>query len=68
MRPWQNVELRGFAGLNFDNRVPGIAAPVISGIAGFTGAQGVAAGIKYTAETSYYAGGGLTVKFPATGR
>jgi hypothetical protein len=57
------VELRGFAGLNYDSRVPGIAAPQIGGIAGIVPATGTPAGIKFAAETSYYAGGGITVKF-----
>jgi hypothetical protein len=63
IRPLRNVELRGFAGLNYDNRVPGVSAPVIVGIAGFVGTQGTPAGLKFASETSYYAGGGITVKF-----
>jgi len=56
---------RGFAGVNYDDKVPGITRPV------YTGSLGVApvtttlipAGIYYAHETSYYAGGGVIVKF-----
>lgn len=54
--------LRAFGGLNYDNKVPGVSAPGVVlpfGIGGVT----TPAGIKYQAETSYYAGGGLTVRF-----
>lgn len=51
--------LRTFVGLNYDNKVPGISAPVP--VVG--GGTSTPAGINYQAETSYYAGGGLTVKF-----
>jgi len=64
--PLRNVELEGFAGLNYDNRVPGISAPVIVGAAGIVGphgTQGMPAGIKFAGETSFYAGGGITAKF-----
>jgi hypothetical protein len=51
--------LRTFVGLDYDNKVPGISAPVpVLG-----GGTSTAAGIKYQSETSYYAGGGLTLKF-----
>lgn len=51
--------LRAFAGLDYDSKVPGVLAPVaVSG-----GGVGTAAGIRYQAETNYYAGGGLTVTF-----
>jgi hypothetical protein len=51
--------LRTFVGLHYDNKVPGISAPV----AVVGGGTSTAAGIKYQSETSYYAGGGLTVTF-----
>ncbi|MFZ0524294.1 MAG: hypothetical protein WA776_02900 [Xanthobacteraceae bacterium] len=56
------VTLRGFAGLNYDSAVPGLASPSYGGnfIAGTTP---VPAGITYAQETSYYAGGGLLVRF-----
>ncbi len=57
-----NVALRTFGGLNYDNKVPGIVAPGVALPFGFGGTTAAAA-IKYQAETSYYAGGGLTVRF-----
>jgi hypothetical protein len=57
-----NWALRAFGGLNYDNKVPGVSAPSVILPFGFGGA-GTPAAIKYQAETSYYAGGGLTVKF-----
>ncbi|HEY4919049.1 MAG TPA: hypothetical protein VII40_02995 [Xanthobacteraceae bacterium] len=66
IRPLRNVELNGFVGLNYDNRVPGVSAPVIVGNAGVTGplgTHGMPAGIEFASETSFYAGGGITVKF-----
>ena len=61
-RPSQAVSFRAFVGLNYDNDVPGIQGPVPPA-AFLAGAQATPASIKYEAETSYYAGGGLTVKF-----
>jgi hypothetical protein len=59
--------LRAFGGVNYDNKVPGVSAPgfviVIPPGGGQVGIGGSPAGIKYQAETSYYAGGGLTAKF-----
>jgi hypothetical protein len=52
---------KAFAGLNFDNRVPGISAPSFSGIQ--NAATPHPAGISYASETDYYAGGGLVIKF-----
>jgi hypothetical protein len=60
--PTSLIALRGFVGLNYDNKVPGIAAPSYAGT-GAVGAFGTPAGIKYEAETSWYAGGGVTVTF-----
>jgi hypothetical protein len=59
--PSSNATLRVFAGLNYDSRVPGISAPVIN--PAVTGVPGTPAGIKFEGDTSYYVGGGLTVKF-----
>jgi hypothetical protein len=54
-----NVMVRGFVGLNYDSKVPGIAAPesVV-----FT-VSGNPAHIRFEATTSYYAGGGVTIGF-----
>lgn len=52
--------LRGFAGLNYDGGVPGIAGPSFTGPVSLTTTT-TAASISYGRETSYYAGGGLTV-------
>ncbi len=60
LKPWSRVTLRGFVGLNYDSRVPGIAAPFVNGPCC---AGAIPAGIKFEQETSYYAGGGATVKF-----
>lgn len=57
-----NVALRTFGGFNYDNKVPGIVAPAVVLPLG-SGGPSAAAAIKYKAETSYYAGGGLTVRF-----
>jgi hypothetical protein len=64
--PATNWALRIFGGANFDNAVPGVAAPVItSGIftGGGTTPTAAPASIKFEAETSFYAGGGVGVKF-----
>jgi hypothetical protein len=42
--------------------VPGISAPTYAGNV-LVPAGGTAAGIAYSSETSYYAGGGLSLKF-----
>ncbi len=60
IQPLPGVSLKVFGGLNFDSRVPGMSA------ASFVGGAptGVTpAGIKFASETSYYAGGRLTVGF-----
>lgn len=66
-RPTAAVALRGFTGVNFDSRVPGIATPAFSTTVIPSTAppnnQGTPAGIKFSPETSWYAGGGIAVKF-----
>jgi hypothetical protein len=62
LTPWQNVSLKGFAGLNYDSKVPGIQKPSFGGDAG-TPTSTTAAGIRFDNETSWYAGGGLVVTF-----
>jgi hypothetical protein len=42
--------------------VPGISRPSYAELAAF-GLQGTPAGIKFDSETSFYAGGGITVQF-----
>lgn len=63
--PAANSALRIFGGLNYDNSVPGIAAPVITGNFGGVLPMPTAtpANIKFEAETSFYAGAGLSVRF-----
>jgi hypothetical protein len=51
--------LHTLVGLDYDSRVPGIAAPAV--VAG--GGTSTAAGIKFQSEVSYYAGGGFTLDF-----
>jgi hypothetical protein len=57
-----NFTIRGFAGLNYDSKVPGISAPTYAGNV-LAPAGGTAAGIIYSSEISYYAGGGVSVRF-----
>jgi hypothetical protein len=60
LRPQPGVSIKGFAGLNYDGRVPGIAGGEFPDPLGFnTGA----AHIKFESTTSYYAGGGLMIGF-----
>jgi hypothetical protein len=59
--PRQGVRLRAFAGLEYDNRVPGIVAPTFTPTDVATTFIGSAATIGYSGQTSYYAGGGITV-------
>ena len=59
--PRQGVRLRAIAGLNYDNRVPGIVAPTFTPTDVATTFVGSAATIGYSGQTSYYAGGGLTI-------
>jgi hypothetical protein len=64
-RPVVNAALRVFAGLNYDSKVPGISSPSFAGAApsNNTPFLGTPAGISFSSQTSYYAGGGLTVMF-----
>lgn len=56
------VAIRAFTGVNYDSRVPGISSPSFAGDV-FSPTSRTAAGITFQSEASYYAGGGLTVKF-----
>ena len=61
-RPVRNVALKAFAGLDFDNSVPGIRAPSYNVLS--SGADAIIpASINFQNETSYYAGGGVQVSF-----
>jgi hypothetical protein len=59
----QMVAFRGFAGLNYDGSVPGIASPAYTGTFSGTPTSTTAARIYYASEISYYAGGGVAVKW-----
>jgi hypothetical protein len=59
----QATTLRGFVGVNFDSRVPGITAPTWASLTGIVELGATPASISYSSETSYYAGGGIAVKF-----
>jgi hypothetical protein len=54
--------IRTFAGLTYDSRVPGIAPASYSGSYA-PPRMANPAGIAFSGETSYYAGGGLTIAF-----
>lgn len=57
-----NVEIKAFVGLNYDDKVPGILKPTWTGDSG--GPTSITpAGIRFDAQTSYYAGGGVKLKF-----
>lgn len=56
-----NFRVRGFAGLNYDSKVPGISAPDFVGP--FGAAPGTASKVAFSSETSYYVGGGALIKF-----
>jgi hypothetical protein len=58
--PWRNFALKGFVGLNYDSRVPGILKGTWAGDSG--GATATPAGIRFESLTSWYTGGGVTVK------
>ena len=66
--PFRSVAIKAFAGLNYDSRVPGITAPnylpaFASGGFGPGAVVASPAGIDFSNETSWYAGGGVIVKF-----
>jgi hypothetical protein len=56
--------VRGFVGLDYDSKVPGIAAPRVVGPFALP-SSGRPAGILFASQTSYYAGGGVTWAFNA---
>jgi hypothetical protein len=56
------LTVRGFAGLNYDSKVPGIVSPSFAGPIGL-GPTRSPAGISFQSETSYYAGGGVNWTF-----
>jgi hypothetical protein len=56
------LTLRGFFGLNYDSKVPGIASPRFTGSA-FGATSRTPASISFHAETSFYAGSGLIWTF-----
>jgi hypothetical protein len=55
------ITVRGFVGINYDNKVPGITIPTFLPHPG--AAISVPVGINYSHETSYYAGAGLIWNF-----
>jgi hypothetical protein len=55
-----NVTFRGFVGVNYDDKVPGVPGPSFGSIVARVPLQ---AGIYYAHETDYYAGLGLLAKF-----
>lgn len=66
IKPMPAWLIRGFVGLHYDSAVPGISTPSFSGEEGLppTGAMTPnPAGIRFQNETSYYAGGGIIVRF-----
>jgi hypothetical protein len=52
--PTRDITVRGFFGLNRDDHVPGLTTSDLAG---------TPAGLTYAAQTSYYAGGGVTGRF-----
>jgi hypothetical protein len=59
--PWRNFALKGFVGLNYDSRVPGILKGTWAGDAS-SDTVATPASIRFESLTSWYTGGGLTVK------
>jgi hypothetical protein len=59
--PWRNFALKGFVGLNYDSRMPGIQKGTWVGDSG-GGTVATPASIRFESLTSWYTGGGLTVK------
>lgn len=58
----QAITLKGFAGLNYDRDVPGIAGAFSTGT---TAGPTQPASLFFDSRTNLYAGGGVTVKFAA---
>jgi hypothetical protein len=54
------VVASAFAGVEYDDKVPGIAAPTYA----LAGASGTPASLQFTSQVSYFAGGGITARFP----
>ncbi len=61
IKPISSVAITAFVGLNYDDRVPGIAAPTFTSPCCLLGTA--PATINFQAETSYYAGERASVKF-----
>ena len=59
----KDLTVRGFVGLNYDGRVPGIVSPRYTGPRFPAGAVRFPASISFQSETSYYAGGGAIWTF-----
>jgi hypothetical protein len=56
------LTVRGFVGLNYDSKVPGIVSPSFAGPIGL-GPTRSPAGVSFQSEKSYYAGGGVNWVF-----
>jgi hypothetical protein len=63
-KPFPALIVRGFVGLNYDSKVPGVSSPSLTRFGGTM----TPAGISFSSETSYYAGGGLTWAFGPTSK
>ena len=57
-----NVSIRGFTGMNYDNAVPGVKAPVFFG-SSIASPGGAPARIKFVDQIGFYGGAGLVVHF-----
>lgn len=58
-----NISARGFAGLNYDSKVPGVSTSFFTGPFNPAPTSTHPAGIYFSSQTSWYAGGGMAVKF-----
>jgi hypothetical protein len=63
VRPTSALIVHSFAGLRYDNKVPGISSPSYTGAIAGPPTSTTAAGLTFSAETSFYAGGGVLLKF-----
>jgi hypothetical protein len=61
-KPWSQVQVRLFGGLEWDSKVPGIIGPSFTPAQFFT-FQGNPATIGFSGQASYYAGGGFVYAF-----